>query len=138
MQNVHLAKGKATHRNFRKILEGTLLPSIIHKALSSAMERVVWMSRILHIAVLPGIITGKMEEAGGAMVSEDTPLVELETSEGASQALSGLVARMRSDARRQGLDARHILRGASCGWLRLCLCQLVLEVLDSFLKSLGI
>lgn len=83
------------------------------------MKGIVRVRKILHVAILPGIFTGEMEEAGGAMVSEDAPLVDFETPEGAGQTLPSLRAtRERPDARRQGLDARCILRCAGRGgWL---------------------
>lgn len=99
-----------TYGNFREILEGTLLPSIVHKALASAMQGIIRMRGILHVAILPGILTGEMKEAGGAMVSENATLIEFEASESACQALAGLMAAgMGANARRQGLDTRDIL-----------------------------
>lgn len=114
-------KKLATHGNLGKVLQGTLLPGIVYEALSSAVKRIIRVGHVLHVAVLPGIFAGKMEEAGGAMVGENAPLVEFETSEGARQALAGLVARVRPDARRQGLGTGDMLWGARCGGLGLCL-----------------
>lgn len=66
------------------------------------MKGVVRVREILHVAILPSIFTGQVEEAGGAMVREDTPLVDFEASEGAGQALARIrAARVRPDARRQ-------------------------------------
>lgn len=89
----------STYRNFGQILQGTLLPSIVDQALTSTMQGVIWVRGALHVAILPGIFAGKVKEAGGAMVSKNAPLVEFEASEGACQALAGLMAAgMRTNA----------------------------------------
>lgn len=42
------------------------------------MQRVFWMGLAGCVAIMPIIVTGQMEETGGAMIGNDTSLIQFQ------------------------------------------------------------
>lgn len=73
-----------SHGNVGKILQGSLLPSIGNQPLPSLA---VSISRREHVISGCAAVTGEMEEAGGTVVGDAAPVVNLEAPKAAGHAL---------------------------------------------------
>lgn len=80
-----------THGNVGEILQGTLLPSVVHKTFPARWValRVGILRRCPGVDVGTGrtVVTGEMKKAGGAMVSDAALIIDFEAAEISIQAL---------------------------------------------------
>lgn len=67
--------GTVAHRYFRQILQGTLLPSIVHQPLPPSGDGVIGMRRAWCVDLMPGIVTREVKKTRRPMIGEHASLV---------------------------------------------------------------